>query len=220
MEKRVRFTLVGSTIRRCGSVCQGPALECGLVSSPEPKPQRADAVRNRERIVDAARDLFAQCGAATQMDDVARRAQVGVGTVYRHFPTKAALLGELLATKLRGHAEVARRWAAEPDGWTALEGFMREAFASMAQDATLQQRVMWVDDDEALAHAAAARDEINGVVGEIIERGKAQGRINPSFTVAGVPAIMCAVGAVMSAQSRMEMGADAFVELVIDGLRA
>ena len=190
------------------------------MSSAEPKPQRADAVRNRERILDAARALFAECGATTQMDDVARRAQVGVGTVYRHFPTKAALLGELLAVKLCAHADDARRWAQEPDGWTALEGFLREAFASIAQDATLQQRMMWVDDDEALAHAAAARDEINGVVGEIIERGKAQGRINPAFTVEGVPAIMCAVGAVMSAQARMEMGADAFVELIIDGLRA
>ena len=186
----------------------------------ESRPQRADAVRNRERILDAARELFAECGATTQMDDVARRAEVGVGTVYRHFPTKAALLGELLATKLRAHAEVARRWAQEPDGWTALEGFLREAFASMAQDATLQQRVMWVDDDEALAHAASARDEISGVVGEIIERGQAQGRVRASFTVQDIPAIMCAVGAVMSAASRMPMRSDAFVELIVDSLRA
>jgi AcrR family transcriptional regulator len=190
------------------------------VSSTEPKPQRADAVRNRERIIGAARELFAECGAAAQMDDVARRAQVGVGTVYRHFPTKAALLGELLATKLCAHAAVARRWAADPDGWTALEGFLRDSFASIAQDATLQQRIMWVDDDEALAVAAAARDDITTVLGEIIERGKAQGRIRASFTAQDIPAIMCAVGAVMSAQSRMEMRADAFVELIIDGLRA
>jgi AcrR family transcriptional regulator len=191
------------------------------VSSTEPKPQRADARRNRERIVDAARELFAECGATTQMDDVARRASVGVGTVYRHFPTKAALLGELLATKLCAHAEVARRWAADPDGWTALEGFLRDSFASIAQDATLQQRIMWVDDDEALAvAAAAARDDITGVLHEIIERGKAQGRIRASFTAEDIPAIMCAVGAVMSAASRMPMRADAFVELIIDGLRA
>ena len=90
---------------------------------------------------------------ATQMDDVARRAQVGVGTVYRHFPTKSALLGELLAAKFRHHAEIARRWADEPDGWAAFEGFLRETFAQIAQDATLQQRVHWVDDDEALAIA-------------------------------------------------------------------
>jgi AcrR family transcriptional regulator len=190
------------------------------VSSTEPRPQRADARRNRERIVDAARELFAECGATTQMDDVARRAQVGVGTVYRHFPTKQALLGELLATKFRAHAEIARRWAGEEDGWVAFEGFLRECFASIARDATLQQRMMWVDDDEALAIAAAEREVVTGIVGEIIERAQAQGRVRPSFTVAGIPAIMCAVGAVMSAESRMPMDSAAFVELVIDGLRA
>lgn len=191
------------------------------MASTEPhKPLRADARRNRERIMDAARALFAECGAATQMDDVARRAQVGVGTVYRHFPTKQALLGELLAAKFRGHAQIARKWAVEPDGWVAFEGFLRETFAQIAQDATLQQRVHWVDDDEALAIAAAARDVVVGIVGEMIDRAQAQGRMRPTFTVDDIPALMCAVGAVYSAQNRSEMRADAFVELLIDGLRA
>jgi len=191
------------------------------VASTEPqKPLRADARRNRERIVDAARALFAECGAGTQMDDVARRAQVGVGTVYRHFPTKQALLGELLAAKFRGHAEIARRWADEPDGWTAFEGFLRETFAQIAQDATLQQRVHWVDDDEALAIAAAERDVVVEILGGMIDRAQAQGRMRATFTVADIPALMCAVGAVYSARNRSELRADAFVELLIDGLRA
>ena len=65
------------------------------------RPQRADARRNRERILDGAREVFAECGLDAQMDDVARRAGVGVGTVYRHFPTKEALLGELVRQKFR-----------------------------------------------------------------------------------------------------------------------
>jgi AcrR family transcriptional regulator len=190
------------------------------VASTEPhKPLRADARRNRERIVDAARELFAECGATTQMDDVARRAQVGVGTVYRHFPTKQALLGELLAAKFRGHAEIARRWSVEPDGWTAFEGFLRETFAQIAEDATLQQRIHWVDDDEALAIAAVERNVVVEIVGAMIERAQAQGRMRPTFTVDDIPALMCAVGAVYS-QKRTPMRADAFVELLIDGLRA
>lgn len=190
------------------------------MASTEPhKPLRADARRNRERIVDAARELFAECGATTQMDDVARRAQVGVGTVYRHFPTKQALLGELLAAKFRGHAEIARRWSDEPDGWTAFEGFLRETFAQIAQDATLQQRVHWVDDDEALAIAAVERNVVVEIVGGMIARAQAQGRMRPTFTVDDIPALMCAVGAVYS-QKRTPMRADAFVELLIDGLRA
>jgi AcrR family transcriptional regulator len=190
------------------------------VSSTEPKPQRADAVRNRERIVDAARELFAECGQATQMDDVARRAQVGVGTVYRHFPTKSALQGELMAAKFRHHAEVARRWASEPDGWAAFEGFLRETFAAMATDASLRQRVTWSEDADALALAEPERQALSVVVGEIIERAQTQGRMTPAFTVADMPAFMCSAGAVITAQqaSPVVLG-DRFLDLLIDALR-
>jgi AcrR family transcriptional regulator len=190
------------------------------VSSTEPKPQRADAARNRERIVDAARELFAECGQATQMDDVARRAQVGVGTVYRHFPTKSALQGELMAHKFRHHAETARRWASEPDGWVAFEGFLRESFAAMATDVSLRQRVTWNEDGEALVLAEPERQALSVVVGEIIERAQAQGRMRPDFTVADMPAFMCAAGAVITAQQATPIvRGDHFLELLIDALR-
>jgi AcrR family transcriptional regulator len=207
MENRFRLSSRADTVRT-------------TMSSIEPKPLRADARRNRERIVAAARELFATCGQETQMDDVARRAQVGVGTVYRHFPTKTALIGELLATKFRHHAELARRWAAVDDGWTALEGFLREAFASIAQDATLQQRVWWVDDDEILAIAEAERQALTGIVDGIIRRAQAQGTVRTDFSVADIPAVMCAVGAVMAAGARMPMDTGRFTQLLIDGLRA
>ncbi len=190
------------------------------MSSTEPKPQRADAVRNRERIVDAARELFAECGQATQMDDVARRAQVGVGTVYRHFPTKSALQGELMAAKFRHHAEVARRWASEPDGWTAFEGFLRETFAAMAGDASLRQRVTWSEDRDALALAERERQELSVVVGEIIERAQGQGRMRPDFGTEDMPAFMCSAGAVITAQQATPIVlGDRFLELLIDALR-
>jgi AcrR family transcriptional regulator len=190
------------------------------MSSAEPKPQRADARRNRERIVDAARELFAECGATTQMDDVARRAQVGVGTVYRHFPTKAELVGELMAAKFRHHADVARRWSEEPDGWTAFEGFLRETFAAMATDASLRQRLTWSQDGEAVARAEAERGELAEVVGAIIERAQAQGRMRPTFTVDDMPALMCSAGSVMAAQQTTPIvRADRFLELLIDALR-
>jgi AcrR family transcriptional regulator len=180
---------------------------------------RADARRNRERIVEAARDVFAQCGADAQMDDIARAACVGVGTVYRHFPTKSALIGELMATKFRHHAEAARRWAQEDDGWTAFEGFLRETFAAMERDATLQQRIMWSSDAEALQRAEGARQELVEVVGGIIERARAQGRLRSSFSVDDMPALMTAVGAVMASDNRHVKRADGFIELVLDGLR-
>ncbi len=192
------------------------------MTSMEDRPLRADARRNRERIVDAARELFAECGHGTQMDDVAKRAQVGVGTVYRHFPTKTALIGELLATKFRAHAEAARRWAAErpDDAWASFEGWLRESFCSIAQDATLQQRVTWIDDEEVLAVAEPERQALIAVCAELIARAHAQGTLRADFTVDDIPAVMCAVGAVFGATSLPPSGPERFVEVIVAGLRA
>jgi AcrR family transcriptional regulator len=192
------------------------------MTSIEDRPLRADARRNRERIVDAARELFAECGHGTQMDDVAKRAQVGVGTVYRHFPTKTALIGELLATTFRAHAVAARRWAAErpDDAWASFEGWLRESFCAIAQDATLQQRVTWIDDEEVLAVAEIARQELIAIVGEMIAAAHAQGTLRADFTVDDIPAVMCAVGAVFGATSLPPSGPERFVEVIVAGLRA
>src|SRR5438874_2011849 len=65
------------------------------------RPLRADARRNRERILESARAVFSESGVEAQIDDVASRAGVGVGTVYRHFPTKEALMAELVRQKFR-----------------------------------------------------------------------------------------------------------------------
>ncbi len=72
------------------------------------RPLRADARRNRERIIQSAKEVFAQHGAEAQMDDVAEQAQVGVGTVYRHFPTKEALMAELVRQKFQQLVDGAR----------------------------------------------------------------------------------------------------------------
>ena len=79
------------------------------------RPLRADARRNHERILESARVVFAEAGPDAQIDDVARHAGVGVGTVYRHFPTKEALLAELVRQKFRLFADRARE-ALEHDG--------------------------------------------------------------------------------------------------------
>jgi AcrR family transcriptional regulator len=78
--------------------------------------QRADARRNRERVLSAARAQFAANGLEAQIDDIARAADVGVGTVYRHFPTKEALLEALAADRFIRLAEWAREALEAPDG--------------------------------------------------------------------------------------------------------
>ena len=88
------------------------------------KPLRADARRNREKVLAAARAVFAEQGVDAQMDDVARRADVGVGTVYRHFPTKDALLNALTDELFDVIAAHAREMLELDDPWEAFQRTM------------------------------------------------------------------------------------------------
>src|SRR6478736_1618589 len=86
----------------------GKRAVTSTVSEETERPLRADARRNRERILQSARAAFAESGSDAQIDDVARHAGVGVGTVYRHFPTKQALLTELVRQTFRLFTERTR----------------------------------------------------------------------------------------------------------------
>ena len=183
--------------------------------------QRADARRNRERILAAAKEAFAECGPSTQMDDVARRAGVGVGTVYRHFPTKDALVAELIRTKLFGLAERARGILAEPgDPWEDFTTFVRRNVADMAADASHQN--MWSHiTPEAHALAADARAEISEASGQLIARAQEAGALRPDFGVENMPTLMCAVGSAIAANanSAMPHDWDKLLTFLLDGLR-
>ena len=106
-----------------------------------PRPLRADARRNRERVLKAARAVFSAKGREAHLEDVARRAKVGVGTVYRHFPTKAALL-EALA---REQFEILTRWAHEaeeaPDAWAAFNAMIWRGAELQSADRALMEAV-------------------------------------------------------------------------------
>src|ERR1044071_6160977 len=90
------------------------------VAATEERPLRADARRNREKVLAAARAVFSEHGREAQMDDVARRAGVGVGTVYRHFPTKEALIEALMVDSFKSIAAEAERALDIEDPWEAL----------------------------------------------------------------------------------------------------
>jgi AcrR family transcriptional regulator len=95
------------------------------------RPMRADAVKNRQRILEAAESIFATEGLSVPVDAVAERAGVGVGTLYRHFPTKEALFEAIVETRLCSLVEMARSYAASDDPGEALFRFLGE-FAQQA----------------------------------------------------------------------------------------
>jgi AcrR family transcriptional regulator len=186
------------------------------------RPTRSDARRNRERIVEAARAAFAEQGPDAQIDDIARRAEVGVGTVYRHFPTKDALLGELMRLKLTALRDRARRKLAEDDDpGEAFAGFLREQADVIAKDASLQ-RMLWAETEETLAPVAPLIEEVNEAVGELISRAREAGAIRADLEVDDVRTFMCGLGAIMAADARGVMRFDwrRQFEFMLDGMRA
>jgi AcrR family transcriptional regulator len=97
------------------------------------KPMRADAVRNHEKILLAAEEIFAVDGVLVPIDLIAERAGVGIGTLYRHFPTKESLYEAIVVTRIAGVLEIADRYATDGDSGNALFNFLRE-FATQVSD--------------------------------------------------------------------------------------
>src|SRR5207253_2407489 len=95
---------------------------------------RADARRNRKAVIGAARQLFADQGLDAQIPDVAKAAKVGVGTVYRHFPTKDDLIAALVAERFERLAEKAREGLEAADSWEAICDFIRFSAQIQADD--------------------------------------------------------------------------------------
>lgn len=184
---------------------------------PAARPLRADARRNREAILAAGARAFGELGSAAQMDDVARRACVGVGTVYRHFPTKDALMGELVRRRLRSMLDHAEAALDVGDPWEAFAGMIRGSAEAMAADAALRDALSSVP--EAWEQAAPERERLSEVAEEVIGRGREAGVVRADLTAADLPMILCGLSGTMSGA---HPGWDwrRHVELVLDGLRA
>jgi AcrR family transcriptional regulator len=182
---------------------------------------RADALRNRQRILDAAREAFTEHGEDAQMDDIARRAGLGVGTLYRHFDTKDALVGELIRLKLADIAERVRlKFEDESDPWAAFEGGFREQADVMAGDAA-HQNMTFVATPDALRIAAPAVAQLRGAWDAVLARAKEAGVLREDLTVDDIRTTMCGLGAMMAADTRGAMSFDwrRQVDLFLDGVR-
>src|ERR1700727_1301184 len=101
---------------------------------PAPRPLRRDAELNRQRILRAAAEVFTSRGLQASLDDVARHAGVGVGTVYRRFPDKESLVEALFEERIEAIVAIAEKALAEPDSWTGLVSFLESACSELATD--------------------------------------------------------------------------------------
>ena len=179
----------------------------------EPRPLRADARRNRGRILEAGRDAFAESGRDVQMDDVARLAGVGVGTVYRHFPTKEDLVLELVRQSVQRYLESARQALTRDDPWESVEWLVRDQAANMVQNRGVRDAmsvIQFGDDNPWQA------DEVRSQAGAVLERARGAGAIEADITVDDWQALMCGLSAAIASGADPGRQAD----FVLAGLRA
>jgi AcrR family transcriptional regulator len=182
-------------------------------AGPHSPPGRRDAVRNYHRVLEAAREVLGESGADASMEEIAARAGVGVGTVYRHFANKDALIDELVRLSLC-EALTAARQALTCPGGDGLEQFLRglgALFAAHVKYAHLLQRS---------ADGAAAR-EIRAAVQELTSRALAAGTLNPAVTVGDVMALVWGMRGLTETAGEAAPGTwQRFLDIHLAGMRA
>jgi len=182
----------------------------------EDRPQRADARRNRAAIVKAARAVFARYGREAQMDDVARRAKVGVGTLYRHFPTKDALLAALAEDRFRQLAGFAQDALAVDDPWAAFEGFLHRAAVLQSSDRALSQ--LLTEQPGLMRAAACERGDLLSALRTLVERGTRAGVLRADARWEDIPLTLCALSRIGDGPPGATW--ERLLELLLDGFRA
>jgi AcrR family transcriptional regulator len=182
------------------------------------KTLRADARRNREAVVAAAKRLFADEGLEAQMPDVAKVAKVGVGTVYRHFPTKEDLIAALVAQRFERLAEKAREALEAEDAWQGICEFIRFSAQIQADDRGLCE-VMGSRPD--LREAAAREVGLPELCDRLVKRAQRSGELRRDLAWEDIPMIACGLGRITQANVGPARGRwPRLVEIVLDGLRA
>jgi AcrR family transcriptional regulator len=158
---------------------------------------RADAERNRERILDAAREVFAEHGLDASTNEVARRAGVGVATLFRRFPTRDDLIGAVFADKMHAYAAATDDALADPDPWRGFCGYIERVCEMQADDRGFAD-VLTLTFPTAKA-LEAERNKSADALGELIDRAKATGRLRADFEHQDVPLILMANAGVVTA---------------------
>ena len=182
------------------------------------RPLRADARRNRERVLTAARAVFADQGREAQMDDVARRAEVGVGTVYRHFPTKEALIEAVAIDSFERVTAKAQEALELDDPWEAFTSTRWSGAEILAGDRALSELMALIPGP--MLKGLPVEQELNAAMSELIRRAQEAGALRTDVILDDIPMVMCGVGSATRKEHRCPDAWRRHLSIVIDGMRA
>ena len=178
------------------------------------RPKRADARRNYEKVLAAARGAFAECGESTSLEEIARRAGVGIGTLYRDFPTRQALLEALYVDEV----EDLCRSAAGLDGgdpWDALNRWLERFIAYLATKRALHHELLnYMDQDAELFNTSRA---LLYAAGEpLLARAQRAGVVRPDVDVPGVLQLVMGIAKIPTTDPAQT---EQMLRIALDGLR-
>jgi AcrR family transcriptional regulator len=178
------------------------------------RPKRADARRNYEKILAAAREAFAEGGESTALEEIARRAGVGIGTLYRHFPSRQALLEALYVDEVE---EVCRSAAeledAEP--WEALSSWVERLIGYIATKQALAAELLaYVDRDAELFKTSRAA--LWGAGEPLLERAQEAGIVRPDVEIGEMIQMVIGIAKIPTADPQQTAR---MVRIALDGLR-
>jgi AcrR family transcriptional regulator len=182
---------------------------------PADRQLRADARRNRARVLAAADAVFAEAGLHAGIEQIAHRAGVGVGTVCRNFPTKEDLVSEVLTVRGEALVNQAKSALADADPATAFEGFMIGAAASAARYRALAEEMAARGD---LPAREGLKEEFQDALDRLVRHAQGAGVLRADVTSADVKLILSGVAQAMVAPGE-DRSRERFLRIVLDGLR-
>ena len=188
------------------------------MSSPETqiepqRPRRADARANHEKLVAAARELFADKGTSAPLEEVAERADVGIGTLYRHFPTRQALFEAVYVDEVEAMARAAADLAELPP-WDALSQWLHQYVGFAATKRALNEALMETDPDSTVL--LTCRTALTGAGTALVERAQNAGVVRRDTTFTDVVRMVGAIAMVPTEDPEQKQR---LLELALDGLR-
>jgi len=183
------------------------------------RPLRRDAERNRDRIVEAARTAFASDGIDVSVEEVARRAGVGMGTLYRRFPTKGDLIDAVLEDAFSEICQAAEEALELEDGWAGFTTFLERVFQLHVRNRGIKDVVASGQHDR--RRLEALRAQMRPLVAELIRRAQEQGTLRADFVPEDMPILIWTGGRVAELTSAVSPELwRRYLGFVLDGLRS
>jgi AcrR family transcriptional regulator len=184
----------------------------------EPRALRADAARNRERILAAAQHVFSEHGLDASVAEVAREAGVGKATLYRSYPTKEHLIAAIACDRVRWVEDLVTRALDKPDAWTAFEELLADLAHRHATDLTHLEGLARVTDVPLLTEARAAA---NSAFSRLMDKAKAQGAMRADATPEDIRVLFHGVTYAMTEEERHDVAVWArWAELLANAFRS